>query len=190
MFCSVLAKHVNMKKITFLLASLFLVAGISSYAQTEKTKSKEDKTKVKEADGKTKVKDNKMKTKDAAGNKTKIKAPAPVLKSFTTDYPSITNATWSMNRGNWTATYDVNGMQTVTTYHANGKRVDTRTTYQVNQAPQAVLTYQQNNPGFTASRIIMISRPDMADIYEIRGSNGQTIYIDANGTVTTYTPMK
>jgi hypothetical protein len=179
-----------MKKITFFLVSLFLVAGINSYAQTEKTKSKDDKTKVKDSGSKTKVKDDKLKTKDAAGNKTKIKAPAPVIKSFTTDYPSITDATWTTSRGNWTATYNVNGMQTVTTYHANGKRVDTRTTYQVSQAPQAVLTYQQNNPGFTASRIIMISRPDMADIYELRSSTGQTIYIDANGTVTTYTPVK
>jgi hypothetical protein len=179
-----------MKKITLLLASLFLIAGISSYAQTEKTKSKDEKTKVKDADGKTKVKDNKMKTKDAAGNKTKIKAPAPVLKSFTTDYPDVTAVTWSNSRGNWTATYNTNGMQTVTTYHANGTRVDTRTTYPVAQAPQAVLTYQQNNPGFTASRIIMISRPDMTDIYELRNSAGQTIYIDANGVVTTYTPGK
>jgi hypothetical protein len=179
-----------MKKITFLLASLFLVAGISSYAQTEKVKSNEEKSKVKSTDGKTKVKDNKMKTKDAAGNKTKIKAPAPVLKSFTTDYPNIADATWSNSRGNWTATYNSNGMRTTTTYHANGTRVDTRTTYPVTQAPQAVLTYQQNTPGFTASRIIMISRPDMPDIYELRSSSGQTIYIDANGTVTTYTPGK
>jgi hypothetical protein len=179
-----------MKKITFLLVSLFLIAGINSYAQTEKTKSKEDKSKVKDTDSKSKVKDNKMKTKDAAGNKTKIKAPAPVLKSFTTDYPNISDATWSSSRGNWSATYNTNGMQTVTTYHANGTRMDTRTTYPVSSAPQAVLTYQQNNPGFTASRIVMISRPDMADIYELRSSTGQTIYIDGNGTVTTYTPGK
>jgi hypothetical protein len=179
-----------MKKITFLLASLFLMAGISSFAQTEKVKSNNDKTKVKNTDGKTKVKDDKLKTKDAAGNKTKIKAPAPVLKSFTTDYPNITDATWSNSKGNWSATYNSNGMQTVTTYHANGTRMDTRTTYPVAQAPQAVLTYQQNNPGFTASRIIMISRPDMNDIYELRSSTGQTIYIDTNGSVTTYSSGK
>lgn len=178
-----------MKKMMFLFAVLFLAAGINGYAQ-EKAKSKEDKAKVKDNGEKTKVKDNKIKTKDAAGNKTKMKAPAPVLKSFTTDYPDITTANWSNSRGNWTATYTTNGMQTVTTYHANGNRVDTRTTYPVSAAPQAVLTYQQNNPSFKASRIVMISRPDQSDIYELRSTSGETIYIDGNGTVTTYTPGK
>lgn len=170
-----------MKKITLLLAALFLIAGMNSYAQTQKTKANGEKTKVK---------DNKVKAKDAAGNKSKMKAPAPVLKSFTTDYPDITDATWGMSKGNWTATYNVNGMQTVTTYRANGNRVDTRTTYSVDQAPQAYTTYIQANPGFKATRIVMISRANQPDIYELRGSTGQTIYIDSNGAVTTYTPGK
>lgn len=198
-----------MKRITFLLASLFLIASVSSYAQTtkektnedktktktadEKTKAKDDKVKTKDASGttneKTKVKDNKIKSKDAAGNKVKMKAPAPVMKTFSTDYPDVTDATWSSSRGDWTATYKVNGMQTVTTYHANGTRVDTRTTYPLDQLPQAVVTYQQNNSGYTPTSVILISRPNQTDIYELKSSSG-TIYIDANGAVTTYTPGK
>lgn len=179
-----------MKKITLLLASLFLFAGMGSYAQTVKSKSNEDKTKSKEADGgKTKVKDNKMKTKDGAGNKTKIKAPAPVLKSFTTDYPDVTDATWSSSKGNWMVTYNVNGMKTITTYHANGSRIDTRTWYSVDQAPQPVITYQQNNAGYKPTMIILISRPDQPDVYELTSGSGK-IYIDTNGGVTTYTPVK
>jgi len=179
-----------MKKIIIAFAALFLAASIQSSAQTTKAKSTNDKSKVKDADGsKTKVKDNKIKSKDAEGNKTKIKAPAPVLKSFTTDYPDISDATWSNSKGKWTATYKVNGMQTVTTYNANGTRVDTRTSYPLDQLPQAVITYQQSNAGYTPTRVIMISRPDQPDIYELL-SNAGTIYIDTNGAVTTYTPGK
>jgi hypothetical protein len=179
-----------MKKITLILASLFLFAGINSYAQTTtKTKSTDEKTKSKDSDGKTKVKDNKIKTKDADGNKVKVKAPASVIKNFTTDYPDITDATWSNSRGNWSATYNTNGMKTVTTYHANGTRVDTRTWYPVTQAPQAVLTYQQNNTGYTPTSIVLISRANQPDVYEVKSSSG-TIYLDANGAITTYTPGK
>ncbi len=179
-----------MKKIIIAFAALFLVASINSSAQTTKTKSNENKTKVKDSDGsKTKVKDNKIKSKDSQGNKTKFKAPAPVLKSFATDYPAISDATWSNSRGNWTATYKVNGMQTVTTYHANGTRVETRTTYPLNQLPQAVVTYKQNNAGYTPTNIILISRPDQPEVYQLTSSSG-TIYIDTNGAVTTYTSGK
>jgi hypothetical protein len=166
-----------MKKLTFLLAALLFVG--SSFAQTQKTKT---------GDGKTKVKDDKIKVKDSSGTKMKIKAPEQVIRSFTTDNPNITNATWSKNKGDWNVTYKVNGMETVSTYHANGTRAYTRTTYPVDQAPQAVMTYRQNNPSLQLQRIVLINTPEKSDVYELTNSTGQVTYIDGSGTVVTYTP--
>jgi hypothetical protein len=177
----------TMKKITLLLAALFVMLG--SYSQT-KIKSTDEKSKVKTSDEKTKVKDNKVKSKDAAGSKTKIKAPAPVLKAFTADHPDLTNATWTTSRGNWTVKYKMNDTDMSTTYHANGDRVDTRTWYTLETAPQAVVTYRNANPGVQLKRIIMINAPEKDDVYELYTTTGQTIYIDGNGSVVTYTPAK
>lgn len=177
-----------MKKISFLLAALFIVIG--SYSQETKAKSTDEKSKVKSADQKTKVKDDKVKTKDAAGNKTKVKAPATVVKTFMTEHPDITDATWTTSKGNWTVKYKMNDMDMTTTYHANGDRIDTRTWYTVEMAPQPVITYRTANPSIQLKRIILINAPEKDDVYELYTTTGQTIYIDTNGTVVTYTPGK
>jgi hypothetical protein len=170
-----------MKKIILLFTTFLLIAG-AGFSQKDKTKQNGEKTKVK---------DDKVKIKDASGNKTKWKAPEPVAKAFMSDYPDIKDVTWSKSKGDWAATYNVNGLQTVATYHANGdeiSRVETRTWYPVAQAPQPVIIYQQANPTIKLGKIAMITVPSKPTVYELRSSTGQVVFIDENGNIVTYTP--
>ncbi len=168
-----------MKKVILLLTTAFIMS--SSFAQN---------TKIKENGEKTKVSEDKVKTKDAEGNKTKIKAPAPVIKSFMNDYPDVKSANWSASRGNWSANYTVEGMQTTTTYNANGTRVNTRTMYPLDHLPDVIVTYQQNTPALKVGKVYKVNTPDQDDVYEVVSADGKTVYIDSNGNETKYTPKQ
>ncbi len=169
-----------MKKIIMLLTAVVFIAG-SSYAQSTKTKTGGEKIKVSE---------DKVKIKDAQGNKTKIKAPAPVIKSFTTDYPEISGVNWSTEKGNWTATYKQDEMEMSTTYRANGTRVNSRTLYPNDHLPDVIVTWQQNTPAFKVGKVYKISTPDQPDVYEVISSDGKSTYIDADGRETNYKPAQ
>jgi hypothetical protein len=176
---SLTPKFSTMKKLILLFTAVLLIG--SAYAQTQKTK---------EGGEKVKVSDDKIKIKDADGNKTKIKAPAPVIKQFTEDFPEITGATWSSSKGSWTATYKLDGMETSTTYHANGKRLHTKTLYPMDHLPDVIVTYQQNTPAFKIGKVYKISTPGQEDVYEVMSADGKTVYVDANGNETKYSPIQ
>ena len=48
--------------------------------------------------------------------------PAKVSQAFAADYPGAGNVSWSKYRGDWTATFNNNGITSTAVYHANGQR--------------------------------------------------------------------
>jgi hypothetical protein len=114
-----------------------------------------------------------------------VKAPHQVTSSFTAEYPNASNVVWTKSRGDWTSAYNVNGYRTVATYHANGKRVDTRTYYPVAQPPQPVIIYQQSVPSIKLGRIIQIDLPGSTPVYQLRTTTGKLLYVNSAGAVVT-----
>jgi hypothetical protein len=163
-----------MKQITLILAALVITFGALAQKKT-----KVDHTQKKSVVVKTKVVNNSKATHNTAH------APKQVANSFAADYPNAGNVVWTKSRGNWTSAYTVNGYRTVATYHANGKRVDTRTYYPVAQPPQPVVVYQQSAPSIKLGRIIQIDVPGSTPVYQLRTSTGKLLYVNNSGVVVT-----
>lgn len=189
-----------MKYLFILAATTLLSAG--SYAQG-KGKGKgqgHGQAKVKVKENKAKVKtDNNNDNNDGRNVKVKGRSnastagvPAKVQAAFTRDYGNVSNVTWRKNRGNWTATYNgglFGGATSIATYHANGARMDTRTSVPLTQIPQPVTIWQQRNPSLQIGRIVRIDLPGQQEVYQVTPSgSANLVYLNRSGTVITFNP--
>lgn len=118
--------------------------------------------------------------------------PAKVQAAFARDYGNISNVRWTKSRGNWTATYNgglFGGVNSIATYHANGRRVDTRTNVPLAQIPQPVTIWQQRvGSSIQLGRILRIDLPGSQPVYQVTQGNGQIVYLNNTGTVITWNP--
>jgi hypothetical protein len=167
-----------------------------------KVKVKEDKAKIKtdrddydlNGNGKQKVKvkgNNNGITGNASARA--IGVPSKVQAAFARDYGNASGVTWTKSRGNWTATYNgglFGGATSIATYHANGRRMDTRTTVPLTQIPQPVTIWQQRvGPSIQLGRILRIDMPGQPELYQVTNrTNGQIVYVNRSGAVVSYTP--
>lgn len=137
-----------------------------------------------------KDKHTKVKNEKSDHAKNNIGVPNKVQTAFTKDYPNAYNVNWAKNRGDWTATYSVNGFRTTATYHANGSRRDTRTYIPVAQAPQPVVIYRERvGPSIQIGKILKIDMPGRPEVYQLQTTTGRLVYVDSKGSVITFNPL-
>jgi hypothetical protein len=121
----------------------------------------------------------------------RIGVPSKVQAAFARDYGNASGVTWSKSRGNWTASYNgglFGGATSIATYHANGRRMDTRTSVPLTQIPQPVTIWQQRSPSINIGRIIRIDLPGQQEVYQVTPTGGNVVYLNRTGTVITFNP--
>ena len=128
--------------------------------------------------------------KKGGSSKPSKNQPAKVRQAFATDYPGVTNVSWSKYRGDWTATFSNNGITSTAVYHANGQRKDTRTPVSRPQLPRTIDDIIRKKPGSVLGEIIRIELPQKAsNLFRVKtveaGTTKYTVY-DANGGVVNY----
>ena len=115
--------------------------------------------------------------------------PPPVTTAFRRDFPDAASTTWRKNLTDsslYFARYRSGANWAYTTYNANGERVSTHIEIPLVQAPRSVSVYLAKQPDDV--RLTSISRLQMEgkpEVYEIKTSNGKTIYINNDGVETT-----
>lgn len=181
-----------MKYLFILAAASFLSLGADAQGKGKgngngqmKVKVKEDKAKVKTVPVVVDNGGNVYASAKTAG------VPAKVQAAFARDYGNVSGVTWSKSRGNWTASYNgglFGGARSIATYHANGARVDTRTTVPLTQIPQPVTIWQQRSPSINIGRIVRIDLPGQQEVYQVTPTGGNVVYLNRSGTVITFNP--
>lgn len=116
--------------------------------------------------------------------------PPPITASFSKEFPTAGNATWSRNNKDtalFVARYKSGDTWITTNYNASGQRLDMRTEVPLVSLPQAVNAYVSklpaNLPVTTISKWQVLGK---ADVYEIQIKNGKTIYVNSEGTEVNY----
>jgi hypothetical protein len=66
--------------------------------------------------------DDKEHESGSGNEKVRDNIPSRVEKAFKVDYPAASNPVWTKQNGNWTATFNNNGVTTTATYHSNGEK--------------------------------------------------------------------
>ena len=115
--------------------------------------------------------------------------PAKVSQAFAADYPGAGNVSWSKYRGDWTATFNNNGITSTAVYHANGQRKDTRTVVDRPQLPGKIEDIFQKKPATKIGDIIKIDLPGAPNLYRVKtveGSSTKYTVYNTNGGVVNY----
>ena len=116
--------------------------------------------------------------------------PPPITASFTKEFPTATNATWSRNSKDtsiYSARYKTGDSWVTTNYNASGQRLDMRSEVPLVLLPPAVNNYVSKMPsnlqvtGITRWQVL-----GKADVYEIRTRVGKTIYVNNDGAEVNY----
>lgn len=112
--------------------------------------------------------------------------PPPVTTSFTKEFPSAGNLSWTRNDTDtsiYSARYKSGNTWITTNYSVSGKRLDMRTEVPMTLLPQPVNTYVTKLPNnlqiSNISKWEVLGKPD---VYEIETRTGKTMYVNSEGT--------
>lgn len=112
--------------------------------------------------------------------------PPPVTASFTKEFPTAGNLTWTRNNRDtsiFAARYKSGDTWVTTNYSVAGQRLDMRTEMPLTLLPQPVSVYLAKLPNnlqvSTISKWQVYGKPD---VYEIQTRTGKTLYVSDEGT--------
>ncbi len=111
--------------------------------------------------------------------------PPPVTASFTKEFPSAGNLTWTRNNRDtsiYSARYKSGDTWVTTNYSVAGQRLDMRTEMPLTLLPQPVSAYLAKLPNnlqvSTISKWQVYGKPN---VYEIQIRTGKTLYVNEEG---------
>jgi hypothetical protein len=89
--------------------------------------------------------------------KKKVNVPEAVKTAFNQDYPNAEDVEWEEEGENYEVEFEDGDTEMEILYDANGTLIQIETEIEVNQLPETILTYIQNN----------YSNPEIEDAYSI-----------------------
>jgi hypothetical protein len=111
--------------------------------------------------------------------------PPPVSASFTKEFPSAGDLTWTRNNTDtsiYSARYKSGDTWVTTSYRVSGERLDMRTEVPLTLLPKRVSSYISKLPA--NSSVTTITKWQVlgkSDVYEIQTRTGKTMYVNNEG---------